>query len=241
MRFSILSFLLSMLFVTSSVMAQLGTPAHVIKVRADGEVKAIPDRVVIVLGVQSRDSLMNNAKAQNDDMTLKMIRIAKKYGVRDSNISTEYYVVEPKYEDHIKTKFIGYWVSRRIVVNLNDFKRFESLRNEFLDQGLENIQSIRFEISDPDKYTDQALVAALKKATARANLIATQMGVKVGKIYSVDDASSYIRSPNIGGGYPGDDYMHYRGLPSMAVSTGESTTFGYLEATANVSVSFEIE
>jgi uncharacterized protein YggE len=96
----VLALLIGLIVLASSALAQFDTPSHVIRVRADAEIKAIPDKAIIVLGVQSRDSLMSIAKSRNDNMTIKMIEIAKKFGVQDSDISTEYYTVEPKYTDY---------------------------------------------------------------------------------------------------------------------------------------------
>jgi uncharacterized protein YggE len=233
--------MLSLLLLSTTASAQPDTPPHVIKVKGEAEIKALPDKAIIVIGVQSRDSVMSIARSDNDNMTRKAIRIAKKYGVADDDISTEYYTVEPHYRDYNKLEFLGYLVKRRIVIDLKRFSGFQDLMDEFLREGIENVQSIQFKINDPDKYTEQALAGALKKATAKAKMIALEMGVKIGKVYSMEESyGGGLRSPNFGWGYPpGEGVMHSRA--SLMSPEDESTTFGYLNATASVVVSFEIE
>jgi len=235
--------LLALLSLIAPAWSQTETPAHVIKVRADAEIKAIPDKVVIIFGVQSRDSVMSIARERNEAMTLQAIRIAKKFGVTDDDISTEYYTVEPKYRDpNYKNEFVGYIVKRRIVVDLNRFEDYQNMMDDFLNQGIENVQSVQFKVSDPEKYIQQALIVALKKAKAEAGAIASEMGVKVGKVYSIEESyGGGIRSPNPGLGYPSMEMVNYHHNPAMAGAAEESTTFGYLNATASVTMSFEIE
>jgi hypothetical protein len=224
-----------------------------ISVAGEAEIKVTPDRVVIIVGIEKIDSVMAKAKKFSDTATKNAIDGAHKNGISDSDISSEFFNVQPnhRYQDE-RDIFYGYLIRRKIAITLNDITKFESLMADLMSSGITNVQSIQFQITDLRKYRDQARANAIKAASEKANAMASELGIKVGKARTINETGSRWYSGYwdwYDYGYYGynsgrNNYMSQNSTqiaPSSTPSADNPMALGKISVTASVSVVFELE
>jgi uncharacterized protein YggE len=175
--------------------AQGESDLRTIKVTGQAEVKIVPDQVVFIIGVETVDKSVSNAKKQNDKQIEDIASVAARYGVQKSDIGTDYISVNPKYE-HLndERKFVGYSVRRPVTITLNDVNKYDSLLTDLLDKGITEIQNVQFQSTDLRQYRDQARINAIKAASEKAGALANELGLKLGKARSIVEQPSTYRN-----------------------------------------------
>ncbi len=233
-----------LLSLTLPAFAEQKSDSRTISVTGDAEIKVVPDRVVIMVGVEKVDSVMNVAKRQNEKLVKDAIAAAMKDGVLEKDITTEYFDVAPKYDNH--EVFIGYQVRRRLSITLKDITKYETLMSDLLDTGIINIQSVQFQTSELRKYRDQARANAIKAAVEKAQALTAELGLKVGKAHSISEGYSSWYS-GYGGwydyGYYGSRYMSQNVVQNAPSSQSDENpiALGTISVRASVSASFDLE
>ena len=227
--------------------AQNPDKPRLITVSGESEVKVMPDQVVIVVGVETLDRSMEEAKRQNDRQVKDIADIAKGAGVKEGDIGTDFLAVDARYDEPYKQKkFVGYNVRRRIVITLNDISKFETLLSDLLSGGVEEIQNVQFLTTESRKYRDQARSMAIKAAREKAEALTTDLGVALGKPYSIEEKSSSWRSwyGGWGGWYRNSPNPFNSSVdmpPPLPANSESPMALGKISVTASVSVSFELQ
>lgn len=217
----------------SQIPGQLQPP--LISVSGSAEVKVAPDEIDLRVGVETRGRSLDEAKRENDDAISKSLAFLKSNGLKEKDIQTDFINIDPEYGDSLSRTVVTYVVRRSIQVRLAKIDGFESVLTGLLTNGVNTVLGIEFRTSQLRKYRDQA----------RANAMASELGVKRGKVYSVNandwggwygDNSGYWGRGFGGGGF------QYAAQNSGGVSEGEGTlSAGQISVSATVNVSFLIE
>jgi uncharacterized protein len=218
--------------------------SHPITTTGDAEIKVAPDEVIFVLGVETWDKDIKVAKRQNDDRIKRIMTVTKEYAIEPQFVQTDQITVDPRYRNGTYTDadFIGYFVSKTIVITLKDVSKFEDVYTGVLSAGANHVQGIQFRTSELRKYRDQARALAIQAAQEKAAALAGVMGQKVGKPQSIQENSS---------GWWSSYTARWGGAMTQNViqnASGGSTfndegTFapGQISVSARVSVTFELE
>jgi hypothetical protein len=191
-----------------------------ITVGADAEIKVTPDQVVITLVAESIDPVLTKAKAKNDALVKGFTAAAKDNGVKTGDIQTDYINIAPNYlEKDNKKIFLGYTVRRRLVVTLKDISKFDNLYSDLVIAGATDIEEVEFQTTELRKYRDEARVAAVRAAAEKADLMATELGAKVGKPYEIREYGNDLY----------DDWGRNYGLRNVFNISRESNSSSALE------------
>jgi uncharacterized protein YggE len=225
-----------------SAAAQSSIERSLITVTGQAEVKVAPDEVVFRLEVETMNKELATAKALNDESVRKVLALARKYQIPERNVQTDYISVVPKYyqtsipEDrHRNGEFLGYEVSKRIVIILNDVSRTESLLSDALTTGVNYVRGVEFRSTQIRKIKDQARQMAIRAAQEKAVALTREIGQTIGKAHMIreDDPGPYDNraQSNVSGMIAGGDI------------SGEETTIalGQISIRARVVVSFELK
>ncbi|MNZ84971.1 26 kDa periplasmic immunogenic protein precursor [compost metagenome] len=104
-------------------------------------------------------------------------------GVAHENIKTTQFLIEPQY-DFIDGKqvFRGYRVTHLLQVTLNNVTGAGQLIDTAVANGANMVTSIEFNSSEAAKARQEALVAAVRDAEAKATTIARALGVSLSAI-----------------------------------------------------------
>lgn len=220
-----------------------------ISVSGEAEIKVVPDRVIITLGIETVDTSMAAAKKENDGMIGAITKVTEKYRVLESDIQTDYLTVEPKFERRRNDYgrefdfFLGHNVRRRLVITLKDVSKFDDLLSSIIETGVSRIIDVSFYTDELKKYREQARALAIKAAAEKAQKLTAEIGQKAGKAVSIREGGSYWRS-YYGGwdsyGRPGRRHASQVSVDSE--SQGDTPmAVGKISVTASVSVTFELK
>ena len=226
--------------------AQLPSPSGV-NVSGDAQVNVVPDRVTILLGVESRNKSLDEASAQNDVLIRQVLAAARGLAVSASDIQTDFIHVDLAYKDNDSTIVDYYKVTKEVQIVLKDVSRFEALVSATLHAGANHIYGIDFSTAELRKYRDQARALATKAAIEKANDLAAAAGMKVvGKptsltTYSYGGGSSYRYC--CGYSYGGNMAQNVvQNQISSGDSSAESTiALGKIAVYASVTMTFQMQ
>lgn len=236
----VISLLLVLAYVLPAWAQQPAEPP-LITVTGQAEIKVAPDEVVFNIEIEKTDKDLGVAKNLNDESVRKVLALARRYNVEQQDVQTDYISVEPKYSDdeagvdggrRSPRVFIGYAVSKTVVIRFRDLARFESLFSDILKIDITRIRNVDFRTTELRKHKDQARAMAIKAAQEKAIALTREIGQTIGKAYS-------IREEGPERGYA----QANAGFIAGGVFSASETTFapGLISVQAQVTVSFRLQ
>jgi uncharacterized protein YggE len=217
-----------------------------IQVSGTAVVNVTPDRVLIQLGVQSNATTPQRVEALNSSTINHVIQDLKALGIAEKDIVTDWYVIDPIYEDYDDLYIKGYRINNMVAITLRDISKVNKVVIAALKAGANRVVNVEFYLSDLRKYRDQARELAMIAAHEKAQDLATAAGAETGCVMNINENSwSY---------YNGGWYGQNRDLwtqntvqnasPSMdggALSDSGPVNLGQISVRAEVSASFSLK
>lgn len=177
---------------------------NTISVSADGDVTAIPD-IASISFTLSKDAATSGAASKNlNEITTSVLNYLKEQKIADKDVKAEYGGVNPKYSNITiycvtvpcpqgESKIVGYTATQSITVKIRDVDTANDIKTGLSKIGVDMISGPTFMIDNEDALRDEARGVAIKNAREKAEILAKQLGVKLGKVTSFSEN---------GGGYP---------------------------------------
>ncbi|HEY0406810.1 MAG TPA: SIMPL domain-containing protein [Pyrinomonadaceae bacterium] len=218
--------------------AQQGAEPPLITVTGQAEVKVAPDEVAFNVEVENTDKDLPTAKRMNYERVGKILALARSYKIEPQNVQTDYISVEMKYSDADESDdkkaakvFLGYAVSKTVVINLKDISRFESLFSDILKIGVSRVQNVQFHSSELRRHKDRARAMAIKAAQEKAVALTREIGQTIGRAYSIHEEDERGNAMSNNSGF------------SVGSFSAEEGSFapGLISVTARVTVSFRLQ
>jgi hypothetical protein len=235
---SLILLLLAPSFTAGPAMAQQAMQAAQppsIVVTAEAIVTAKPDQAQIDIGVVTQSATAQAAtveNAQRVDATIKTLR-----GVLGSGdeIKTIGYSVNPvfRYPKEGGTPSItGYSVSNVVQVTTNDLAIVGHVIDAATASGANTIRQLRFSLKDDQAVRLRALGEAAGKAKARAQAVATALGLQIVRMLRVEEQGGVAQSPS----------ERVFAMPAAASAQAAATTVeaGTVEVRAVVTLTVEV-
>ena len=161
-----------------------------VQVSGTAVVNVRPDRALIKLGVQSNGKSAKEAQANNAATIGKVANALKSLGVESKDIATDWYIVEPLYEDYDSLRIKGYRIYNIIEVTVRDVDKANEVMVAAFQAGANQVVNVDFYSSELRKYRDQAREMAMKAASEKANALAQAAGAETGCVLSINENSS---------------------------------------------------
>jgi len=215
-----------------------------------GKVTAVPDVAQTTFNIQERGATQEAAREAANTKQTQAINELKKLGVKEENIKTVGFYVNPNYEpDPITGTATTDSMSLPIrqnaqngyVANVTTTVKAESV--ETLNKAIDalttigiNVGGVEYTFDDREKYVLEAQNKAIEQAKAQASDWAKAAGVKLGKVISVRNADD-------GYGYP-QPYAADSSVMNLKAGTPEAQTDlqpGENEITAKMGVTFSLK
>jgi hypothetical protein len=200
-----------------------------ITVTGHGTVDVVPDVADLWMGVQATaptgEEVMNTVEQKSQ----QLVNALKGAGIDEKDIQTSGLSLYPNYSRNGNT-ITGYTASVDVNVRARDIDRVGELLDAvqgMVGEGL-TIGGISFSYEDPEAVLEQARVAAIDNARARAQQYAAAAGAEVGEVIKIVEASSSA---------PPVPYAMER----MAADASVAIEPGSQELSADVSVVFSME
>ncbi len=155
---------------------------HQLTLNGKGSVRANPDIAIVNIGVITEDKELERAQQQNASAISVVINSLKAGGMKDSDIQTITYSVNPQY-DFVEGRqlFRNYRVVNALRVTIRDINRAGAIIDGAVRSGANEIGSIEFTVSDSSVYYNQALNLAIKDAIGKASDIEKAFGFTINK------------------------------------------------------------
>jgi len=212
-------------------------------VSADEKVIAIPDVAQFTFSVISQGGL-DIAKLQQDNVgkTNKIISYLKSSGIKEEDIKTESFNLEPRYQYFScprdggpcpPSEIVGYSVNQTVSVKSRDFNKSGEILAGVVQNGANSVSQLSFTIDDPTELQNKAREKAIEKAREKAKAIAKAGGFSLGQLISISedgimpfyDKTVSLEAYGRGGGGT---------LPAPSIEPGSQ------EVTVNVTLRYEI-
>lgn len=215
----------------------IGVPEtrDMISVEGTGKVTALPDVASFSIGVQTEKSSIADAQKDNTDKMNAIVKAMKDFGITDEDIRTSNYSIYPQY-NYLdgRQSLRGYQVSQDVTVKVRDLSKVGDIFAKAGDLGANTVGGLQFMVDDPDQFKQEARVEAIKKAQEKAQFLAKETDIKLGKIVSF-----YEYSP--------EQPVYYDGIMKAEAAVGmgggapaPSIQPGSSEITVTVNVSYEV-
>jgi uncharacterized protein YggE len=225
--------LAALFLATTIAVAEDRLPPKVVRVVGTSEVKVVPDRAVIEIGVEKQNSSATVAKQMADATARRLLASLRANGVDDKDVQTTFLSLQPQF-DYRKGMRISYFVAEQTLsVTVRDLARLDSLLESVIKAGGNRVDSIQYETSDLRRYRDQARDLAVKAAREKAHALAQALGQDIGKPYSIEEMPEF--GDDISAGIAGNDKEI-----ANERTRGPATAAGQRTIRARVIVSFDL-
>lgn len=205
-------------------------------------IKVQPDKVTVIIGVETQGLTAQEAAAKNTELMDKVIAALKELGISDDQISTSWYSVFPVYESKSprcieiypqppecapRSEITGYRASNGLSVTLDASEDVGKVIDAAVAAGANNVSGAYFFVSDErqQEIRDGLIADAIANARSRADKAAGAVNMSITGVKSINLNDVY---------FP----VFYKDLAQE--STGVSTPIlpGQQQVTMNVQVTF---
>lgn len=218
-------------------------PVNTISVSGTGKVTATPDLATVNIGVLSQGSSAVDVKNQNNDKVNKVISYIKDQGIDAKDISTSQFSFYPTQDYNNGTpKITGYQGNQTVTVKVHGVDKDQTALEKVLDgvvnNGANEVNGVNLTVEKPDDLQQQAQKMAIDDAKQKAQELAKEAGLSLGKVVNVSESS---------GGYPGpipyaaNSLMGVGGGMAAEKSIAPDIQTGSQEITETMTVTYEVK
>ncbi len=234
-------------FVAVSIPTKIKEGRHIdgvnrITVSGTGEVYAKPDLALINFSVVSESKTVEEATSDNTEKMNAAIDFVKGTGVEEKDLKTISFNVYPRYEYRKveleiypyppgKRVLVGYEVTQTLQVKIRDLEKIGDILDGVTDIGINQVGSLSFTIDKQDEFKEQAREEAIEEAKAKAEILASQLGVDLVKIIDFSESGSVPRYY---------DYAMESSMKGMSSSAAPQIETGENKIEVSVSIVYEI-
>lgn len=217
------------------------------------EIRVVPDVADLYFSVEVRHPDLAQARKLQADRATKVLAALREAGVKEAELQASQVRIMPRYDDSdsrdpfpvaqraAPTGAVRYYtVSQDIACTLHDIKKVPNVTADAVAAGVTRVQDASLRTSELRKHRDQARANAIRAAKEKAVALAGELGVKLGRPYTITEGSAYssnywasnrsnLQQSSEGGGAAGNE----EAAPTFAPGT--------ISVTASVSVSFLLE
>ncbi len=180
--------------VWKNVVTQHITPRR-LTVTGQGEVKIIPDKAEITIGVVTEDPSSKSAANANAAASEKVQSAMILAGVQKRDIQTINYSVQPIYgpeqtgPDGVRRPptIVDYRVANQVRITARDLARLSDVIDAATVAGSNTIDGIVFAREDQAAAENEALKRAVRNARSKADLIAATAGVRIVGVFELNE------------------------------------------------------
>ena len=230
--------LVLMAFVPGSALGQQEPVRPSVNVSGTAEVLVVPDQAEVRMTVQTLDMDLQVARSRNDALVQQVFRIATELQIDPADVQTDIISVRPEYTDDDDSpqppKFLGYEMSKRIVIVVRDIKALERLIPGILRAGVNQLDAVELQSSKIREHADEARALAVRAAREKAAAMAKELGQSIGKAIHISETQNQIPY-----GFTANS-SSYDGRASASDAISTTVTLGKISISARIQIVFEL-
>ena len=222
------------------------TPAtDTITVSGTGQATLAPDIANISFSVQNTAATVAEAQTASTKQANAALDYVKGQGIAEKDVKTTSYNISPQYSypNPCQTsypcpaytgtpKITGYEVSETVSVKVRKLESVGTLLEGLGKLGVQNVNGPNFALEDINTGPDAARADAIANARSQAQLLAGQLGVRLGKIVNFSESNGGYNYPMMN--QSAGMYAKDAAAPAPQIAAGENSY------SASVSITYEI-
>lgn len=185
--------------------APITATSRTVSVSGSGQVAVQPDIAIVQVGVQTSDSEASAALAANTEQMQALIAALEEAGIAQEDIQTQTIQVQPQYagatgemptppqpaevQANQPPTITGYIATNMVEVKVNEIANLGTLLDSIVTAGGNQINGIRFEISEGAAALQQARETAWNDAQQKAEQLALLAGAELGNVLTISEFS----------------------------------------------------
>lgn len=178
------------------LMIPLSLPARdrFVRVTAEAEVMAEPDRVIITAANRYKTANLQEGSQTLQKNISQALDFCRSQNINDSDIQIQHISITPSFytDNGRQTDKPSYTLTQSFSITLKDLSRYEALLYGLLNNGINQIQDVRFYSSKLKEYRNEARTLAMQAAQEKAHLLAGQAQAQLGKVISITENTPAI-------------------------------------------------
>jgi uncharacterized protein YggE len=159
-------------------------------VAAEGTTYGKPNQAEISLGITTQGSSVGDVQSQANRVINQIAKDVKSLGIEEKDIKTTQYNINPNYDyNSSPPRISGYTASITLQVLVRDLDKINQVVDTSTGGGANEVSGLVFGIDDDTlkDLQDQAREDAIREAKRKATKIASQAGVKLGRLMNVSE------------------------------------------------------
>ncbi len=171
-----------------------------VSVGGHGSVILEPDTASIVLGVDIIDTTLLAAQAQATEQMNAILKAVTDAGIAEKDVQTINYsvnLVRDFDDEGNPTRVIEYQVSNQVSIKVRDLDTLGTLLDAVVKAGANNVYGISFFVDDPSEAASQARRLAVRDARAKADEMAAEVGMRIGRVLTMFESSAPPPAPQV--------------------------------------------
>ena len=209
-------------------------PSRSMSVSSQGKSTVTPDIARLSFSIVSNGKNPEELADNNNEKMNAVIENVKSQGIEEKDIKTTNYNLSPdyRYDENTERRFItGYTMTQTVSLKVRDLTKVASILGGITPLGVNQVGGVEFDLENRDKALADARAEAISKAKDKAEQMAKEAGVKLGRITSVNEYQSV-------NGYRGEYAM---GGDMMKASIAPSIQPGTQEITVEVTLNYVLD
>jgi len=209
---------------------------NTLSVSGNAELTVAPDQAILYVTILTEGSTAKEAQDENKVTANKVIDVLKKSGIKNEDIETDNYYLAKKTEwDPALQKVVdkGYMLTHTLKVTTTKIDKAGNLVGSAVNAGANGVERISFGLTKETekKVRDEALMKASENAKGKAESITKALGVRLGKISSIQESNFY---------YTPYEYARASGLEKAVMAEEIQIQPQKVEVMSNINLIFEI-
>jgi uncharacterized protein YggE len=198
----------------------------------EGKIYTKPDIAFVDASVVTQGEQIKDVQDTNTNKMNKVINFLKSSGVDEKDIKTTNYNLYPQYtyENNKIPQIMGYQINQTLNIKIRNLDKVGAILEGGVNVGINQVDSLYFGFENDEQLKEQARKIAIDDAKKKAEVLASQLGVKLIKITGFSDNTI---------SYPTPIY------DAKAISGGGGTTpsiqTGQNEITVDITITYEIK
>jgi hypothetical protein len=206
-------------------------PETTITLNGTGSVDRAPDLAHVSVGVSIDGETAAAAMGDQAQRMTAVLSTLRGAGVAQRDIQTSNLTLNPVYDYNTdgRPRLTGYNVSNQMDVTVRDLANLGKVLDAIVKAGGNTINGVSFGLTEPTQAQNEARVAAIKDAAARAELYASAVGYRVARIVTIMENEYYSPPMPVA-----------RMAMAQAAESSTPVAGGEVQTVASVNVTFEL-
>lgn len=194
--------LLAVTSFSSTAVLAADPPTPTLVVTATRDVTAVPDLALVTTGVVAEGRTTAEAMAKADRAAAGLLAEITSAGIDKADVATVDFSVQPNWSQRTgpnppPAHIVGYTVANTFRVKVRRLADLGPLLEKLVAGGSNSVSGVTFDVSDADHRLDEARIAAVKAARARADLLANAAGERILRVLSITESGEEPPMPRV--------------------------------------------